>query len=64
MITRNQRRDNPKEDLRNLRIKGVCDAARKLGVSKTHLSLVLHGHRKSKSLTQRYRELTAKHSHK
>lgn len=60
MVTRNKPADNPKQNLRGLRIRGLSDAARKLGVSRTHLSLVLHGHRESASLSRRYRELAGK----
>jgi len=35
----------------------VTDAAKRLGVTRTHLSLVIHGHRQSRSLTQRYAAL-------
>jgi len=40
------------------RIKGLTSAAERLGVTRTHLSLVLHGHRKSESLLNRYQEIT------
>jgi hypothetical protein len=30
-------------------------AAKELGVTRTHLNLVIHGHRKSKRLRRRYR---------
>lgn len=40
------------------RISGLTAAARTLGVSRVHLSLVLHGHRQSLSLTKRYQKLT------
>jgi hypothetical protein len=35
----------------------VTEAARRLGVHRVHLSYVIHGHRRSKRLTRRYREL-------
>ena len=37
----------------------VSAAARKLDVTREHLSRVLHGHRVSRSLTARYQELLA-----
>jgi len=40
-----------------IRINGLTDAAKKLGVSKAHLSQVLHGKRVSKRLRQRARDL-------
>jgi hypothetical protein len=39
------------------RIQGVLAAAKALNVTYTHLSLVLHGHRPSRSLLRRYRKL-------
>jgi hypothetical protein len=41
------------------RIKGIGKAAKALGVTQTHLSLVLHGHRDSKPLVRRYEQLRA-----
>ena len=35
----------------------ITKAAELLGVCRSHLSLVLNGHRKSRRLTRRYREL-------
>jgi len=35
----------------------VTAAAKTLGVTRTHLSLVLHGHRQSRRLTARYTAL-------
>ena len=35
----------------------ITAAAKSLGVTRTHLSLVLHGHRQSRSLTARYTAL-------
>lgn len=35
----------------------LTDAARTLGVSREHLSRVLHGHRQSRSLTKRFTSL-------
>lgn len=35
----------------------ITDAARRLGVSREHLSRVLHGHRKSRRLLARCREI-------
>lgn len=40
-------------------IRTITDAARAMGVSREHLSRVLHGHRQSRSLTSRYRLLQA-----
>jgi hypothetical protein len=36
------------------------DAAKALGVTRQHLSYVLHGHRRSPTLLQRYDELVRK----
>lgn len=41
------------------RIKGLTSAAKELGVTRTHLSLVLHGHRKSESLSAGYAKLSS-----
>ena len=38
-------------------VRTITDAARVLGVTREHLSRVLHGHRQSRSLTRRYAEL-------
>lgn len=35
----------------------ITAAAQQLGVTRTHLSLVIHGHRQSRSLTARYTAL-------
>jgi hypothetical protein len=35
----------------------IQKAADRLGVTRTHLSLVIHGHREGRSLKQRYRAL-------
>lgn len=37
------------------KIAGLCAAAKRLGVSRGHLSFVLHGHRQSAPLLARYR---------
>jgi hypothetical protein len=39
------------------RFPGIIDAARRLGVSRVHLYLVLSGRRESRSLTLRYHAL-------
>ena len=41
------------------RIKGICGAARELGVTHQHLWAVLRGRRASKSLMRRYRDLVS-----
>jgi transcriptional regulator with XRE-family HTH domain len=49
-----------KTDCRADRIKAgitLGEAAQKLGVTREHLSRVLHGHRESRSLTRRFAEL-------
>ena len=38
----------------------TTDAARTLGVTREHLSRVLHGHRQSRSLSSRYHLLKSK----
>ncbi len=35
----------------------ITDAAKILGVTRSHLSLVVHGHRQSKALASRFRAL-------
>jgi hypothetical protein len=40
----------------------VTEAARQLGVHRVYLSNVIHGLRKSKSLTARYREVCKSHN--
>ncbi len=37
---------------------GVATSAERLGVTREHLSRVLHGHRVSRRLTKRFHELT------
>lgn len=37
--------------------KSLAEVARRLGVTREHLSRVLHGHRQSASLTRRFRAL-------
>ena len=59
MVTRNESPSKEKTLTPRARIAGLTHAARSLGVSRTHLSLVLHGHRESKSLTKRYEKLIA-----
>jgi len=44
---------------RGPRIKGICGAARELGVTHQHLWAVLRGRRASKTLMRRYRDLVA-----
>lgn len=44
---------------RGPRIKGICGAAKKLGVTHQHLWAVLRGRRASKTLMRRYRDLVA-----
>lgn len=61
MITRNHENSKPKAITRR-RIRGVVAAAKELGVTKTHLSLVLHGHRESHSLLKRYHQLRRNHA--
>jgi len=43
---------------RQVRFPGICTFAHELGVHRNHLRLVLMGKRKSKSLMDRYAELT------
>lgn len=54
--------DSGEPDLAELRSKGwtIRPAARQLGVSSTHLYLVLRGKRQSRSLMQRFANLSAK----
>jgi hypothetical protein len=54
--TENKGKNKPE----NSRVKhaGICDAAKQLGVERTHLYRVLKGERVSKRLMQRYAELT------
>ncbi len=44
---------------RGPRIKGICGAAKELGVTHQHLWAVLRGRRASKTLMRRYRDLVA-----
>ena len=44
---------------RGPRIKGICGAAKALGVTHQHLWAVLRGRRASKTLMRRYRDLVA-----
>jgi len=44
---------------RGPRIKGICGAAKVLGVTHQHLWAVLRGRRASKTLMRRYRDLVA-----
>jgi len=43
-----------------IRINGLAEAAKKMGVSKSHLSRVMHGERVSKRLRRKARELGIK----
>jgi CRP-like cAMP-binding protein len=38
----------------------ITDAARHLGVTREHLSRVIHGHRESRSLRARYSDLVSR----
>lgn len=38
-------------------VRTITEAARALGVTREHLSRVIHGHRHSRSLTARYSQL-------
>jgi len=40
----------------------IAQAAREFGVTREHLSRVLHGHRESRSLTRRYAAWAAKNA--
>jgi hypothetical protein len=50
----------PQSDRRRPRFPGIVEDARRLGVSRVHLYLVLIGDRKSPTLLARYQRLQAK----
>jgi hypothetical protein len=50
-------RNNAKLRRRGKRVKGIGFDAARLGVTRWHLSAVLHGRRESKPLVARYRNL-------
>lgn len=47
----------PSEKEGRVRFRGIVEIAKKLGVSRTHLYLVLSGRRESRSLRERYAQI-------
>jgi hypothetical protein len=57
--TKNAAMHDQQQPPRGKRIKGICADSQILGVSRIHLWHVLHGHRESAPLLERYQILKA-----